>query len=293
MYSNPINLVGESGAKDHSLNVFAIAHPPQKKIRKSPKLPMNDLAVPPDFLIIGVQKGGTTSLYNYLIQHPQVAAANHKEVHFFDLNFDKGIEWYKSQFSNSTEGDRLLTGEASPYYIFHPRVAERVYDLFPQIKIILLLRNPIERAISHYYYYVKIGCENLSLEAAIAAEPQRLAGEIEKLIANETYYSYNHQHHAYLSRGIYADQLSNWLKFFPKEQMLILKSEDLYTNPAATFNTTLEFLNLPPHQLENYEKYNAGEYPPIREEMYQQLTAYFQPHNQRLAELLGTNFVTW
>jgi hypothetical protein len=254
---------------------------------------MNELAVPPDFLIIGVQKGGTTSLYNYLIQHPQVAAANHKEVHFFDLNFDQGVEWYKSQFSNSTEGDRRITGEASPYYIFHPRVAERVYDLFPQIKIILLLRNPIERAISHYYYYVKIGCENLSLEAAIAAEPQRLAGEIEKLMASQTYYSYNHQHYAYLSRGIYADQLSNWLKFFPKEQMLILKSEDLYTNPAATFNTTLEFLNLPFHQLENYEKYNAGEYPPIREEMYQQLEAYFQPHNQRLAELLGTNFVIW
>ncbi|OCQ91431.1 sulfotransferase [Oscillatoriales cyanobacterium USR001] len=254
---------------------------------------MNELAVPPHFLIIGVQKGGTTSLYNYLIQHPQIAPATHKEVHFFDLNFDKGVEWYKSQFPNSTESDRLLTGEASPYYIFHPHVPHRVYNLFPQIKIILLLRNPIERAISHYYYYVKIGCENLSLENAIAAEPQRLAGEIEKLIANETYYSYNHQHHAYLSRGIYADQLLNWMKFFPKEQILILKSEDLYTNPAATFNTALEFLNLPHHQLENYEKYNAGEYPSISQEIHQQLQAYFQPHNQRLAAILGTNFVNW
>ena len=251
---------------------------------------MNQLAVPPDFLIIGVQKGGTTSLYNYLIQHPQIAAATDKEVHFFDLNFDKGVEWYKSRFPNSTESDRLLTGEASPYYIFHPHVPQRVYDLFPQIKLIVLLRNPVDRAISHYYYYVKINYESLSLEDAIAAEPIRLQGEIEKLIASETYYSYNHQHHAYLSRGIYVNQLPNWMKLFPKEQILILKSEDLYTDPAATFNTTLEFLNLPPHQLENYEKHNSGEYPPVSEELYQQLKDYFRPHNQRLAEYLGKDF---
>ncbi len=247
----------------------------------------------PNFIIIGVQKGGTSSLYTYLTHHPQIAEARQKEVHFFDLNLDKGIEWYRSQFPSIGDGTERQICEASPYYIFHPCVPQRVYNVFPQVKLILLLRNPVDRAISHYYHEVRLGFENLSLEEAIAAEPQRLAGEIEKLMASQTYYSHNHQHYAYLSRGIYADQILNWLKFFPKEQMLILKSEDLYTNPAATFNTTLEFLNLPSYQLEKYDKYNAGEYGSVNEEIYQQLTAYFQPHNQRLAGLLGTSFVIW
>lgn len=245
---------------------------------------------PPDFIIIGVQKGGTTSLYNYLIQHPQIAPAAQKEIHYFDLNFDRTPEWYCSQFPQPQTGENLLTGEASPYYIFHPQVPGRIRDLFPKVKIIALLRNPVERAISHYYYYIKIGYESLSLESAIAAEPDRLKGEIEKLLANPTYESYNHRHHTYLTRGIYADQLPAWMKLFPKEQILILKSEDLYDNPCATFNTVLEFLNLPPHQLETYEKYNSTQYPRVSEKLYRELTAYFRSHNQRLAEMCDRDF---
>lgn len=118
----------------------------------------------PDFIIIGVQKGGTTSLYSYLTQHPQIAPATQKEIHYFDFNFDKSTDWYCSHFSTSSEGEYLLAGEASPYYIFHPQVPQRIYDLFPQVKIIALLRNPVERAISHYYYYIKIQYESLSLK---------------------------------------------------------------------------------------------------------------------------------
>ncbi|XZN90591.1 MAG: sulfotransferase family protein [Microcoleus sp.] len=252
--------------------------------------PMNQIPKPPDFIIIGVQKGGTTSLYNYLTQHPQIVPATQKEVHYFDLNFDKGADWYYSQFPQPKSGENLTTGEASPYYIFHPQVPGRIHDLCPQVKIIALLRNPIYRAISHYYYYIKIGYESLSLESAIASEPERLQGEIEKLIANPNYYSYEHQHHSYLTRGIYADQLPAWMKLFPQEQILIIKSEDLYTNPSPTFNTVLEFLNLPPHQLQTYERYNSTEYPPISEAIYEQLRAYFRSHNQRLAQMCDRDF---
>ncbi|NJK67485.1 MAG: sulfotransferase domain-containing protein [Microcoleus sp. SU_5_3] len=251
---------------------------------------MKPIPTSPDFLIVGVQKGGTTSLYNYLIQHPQVAPAAQKEIHYFDLNFDRSPDWYCSQFPQPENDEYLLTGEASPYYIFHPHVPGRIYDLFPKAKIIALLRNPVERAISQYYYYIKIGYESLSLEEAIAREPERLKGEIEKLLANPTYYSYEHQHHAYLSRGIYADQLPAWMKLFPKSQLLILKSEDLYTNPCGTFNTVLEFLDLPSHQLETYEKYNSTKYSPVNETVYQQLKDYFRSHNQRLAELCDRDF---
>jgi Sulfotransferase domain len=251
---------------------------------------MKPIPKPPDFLIVGVQKGGTTSLYNYLIQHPQVAPAAQKEIHYFDLNFDKSPEWYCSQFPQLENGECLLTGEASPYYIFHPHVPGRIYDLFPKSKIIALLRNPVERAISQYYYYIKIGYESLSLEEAIAREPERLKGEIEKLLANPNYYSYEHQHHTYLRRGIYADQLPAWMKLFPKEQILILKSEDLYANSCETVNIVLEFLNLPPHQLEAYGKHNSTEYPPVSEAVYQELKDYFRSHNQRLAELCDRDF---
>ncbi|MGL5060957.1 MAG: sulfotransferase domain-containing protein [Microcoleus sp.] len=244
----------------------------------------------PDFIIIGVQKGGTTSLYNYAIQHPQIAPAIQKEIHYFDLNFDKSTDWYCSQFPTPAGDEYLLTGEASPYYMFHPRVPQRIYDLFPKVKIIALLRNPVDRAISHYYYHIKIQHESLSFEEAIAREPERLAGELEKLLSDPTYYSYEHQWHAYLGRGIYADQLPAWLQLFPKEQILILKSEDLYTNPCETYNQVLDFLNLPSHQLETYEKYNATEYPPISETVYQQLKEYFRSHNQRLAEMLDRDF---
>jgi hypothetical protein len=251
---------------------------------------MKPIPTPPDFLIIGAQKGGTTSLYVYLTQHPQIAHATQKEVHYFDLNFDKGADWYYSQFPQPENDPYKITGEASPYYIFHPHVPQRIYDLCPQVKIIVLLRNPVDRAISHYYHCIKIGYESLSLESAIAQEPERLKGEIKKLLASPTYYSYEHQHHTYLKRGIYADQLPAWMKLFPKEQILIIKSEDLYTNPSETVNTVLEFLDLPPQQLETYEKYNSTQYQPVSEAVYQQLKDYFRSHNQRLAELCDRDF---
>ena len=251
---------------------------------------MKQPSKPPDFIIIGVQKGGTTSLYNYLIQHPQIAPAAQKEIHYFDLNFNKTPDWYYSQFPQAQSGEHLLTGEASPYYIFHPRVAQRIHDLCPKVKIIALLRNPVERAISHYHYYIKIGYESLSLESAIVQEPDRLKGEIEKILASPTYESYNHRHYTYLSRGLYADQLPAWMQLFPKSQLLILKSEDLYANPGGTYNNVLQFLGLSPHELETYGKHNATEYPPVSETVYEQLRAYYRSPNQRLTELCDRDF---
>lgn len=242
----------------------------------------------PDFIIIGAQKCGTTSLYQYLIQHPQVVPASQKEVHFFDLNFAQGVDWYRQQFKPISQG--FITGEASPYYIFHPLVAKRIYKLFPQVKLIALLRNPVERAISHYYHEVRLGCEKLGLLDAIAQEPARLKGETPKMLADETYYSYNHQHYTYLSRGIYVEQLKHWMQFFPKEQLLVLPSEELYNQPNQVLNQVLEFLQLPSYQLTQYDKYNSGEYPAVTPEIRQQLQTYFQPYNQQLEELLGVKF---
>ncbi len=263
----------------------------------------------PDFLIIGAQRCGTTSLYSYLVRHPQIVPAERKEVHFFDLNFHKGVDWYRDQFPTfakyvSQSGEQsiadeqdnfirgFITGESSPYYIFHPSVPQRLYQLFPQVKLIVLLRDPVARAISHYNHEIRLNAEYLSIEDAIAQEEFRLKGEIEKILACETYYSFNHQHYSYLSRGTYIEQLTTWMSFFPREQFLILKSEDFYDNPAVILNKAFDFLNLPSHKLDKYDKLNAGDYleTEISEATRLQLKAYFQPYNQKLEEYLGTNF---
>lgn len=241
---------------------------------------------PPHFIIIGVQKGGTNSLYNYLCQHSQILAASQKEIHFFTLNYDKGLDWYQTQFPANADGKLLLTGEGSPYYLFHPLVPQRLYEAFPETKLIVLLRDPVERAISHYYWEVRIGCESLSLEEAIAQEPQRLQGETEKILADGTYFSFNHQHYSYLARGIYVEQLQHWMKFFSKEQFLILKSEDLYSNSAKIVNQVFDFLGVPHYELPSYDKYNVNNYPPVDSHIKQQLKAYFQPFNQKLFEFI-------
>ncbi|MCT7979954.1 sulfotransferase domain-containing protein [Laspinema olomoucense] len=244
----------------------------------------------PDFLIIGTQKGGTTSLYHYLTQHTQILPAAQKEVHFFGLNFHHGIDWYRQQFPLPESEKQMLTGEATPYYLFHPLVPRRVKNLFPQVKLIVLLRNPVERAWSHYNHEVRLGFETLSFAEAIAQEPARLAGEVEKMLADPKYYSYNHQHYTYLSRGIYANQLKSWMELFPKEQFLILSSEAFYANPAATLAKTLAFLGLPPMEIEDYPKHNAGEYATLPDGLQSTLNQYFQPHNQHLLDEFSLNF---
>ncbi len=241
----------------------------------------------PDFLIIGAQKCGTNSLYNYLVQHPLVAPSLEHEIHYFDLNFDKELNWYQSKFPERES--EIITGESSPYYLSHPLVAQRIFEIYPQIKLIVLLRNPAERTISHYYHEVRLGHESLSLPEAIAAEKNRLTGEIEKMIETRTYYSFNHQHYTYRARGKYIEQLQNWMRFFPKEQLLILLSEDLFTAPLETMNKVHNFLELPAYYSEKYLKYNSGKYSSPTDDIYQQLVEYFQPHNQQLAKYLGVD----
>ncbi|NEQ36601.1 MAG: sulfotransferase domain-containing protein [Okeania sp. SIO3I5] len=242
----------------------------------------------PNFLIIGAQKCGTNSLYNYLIQHPLVAPSLQHEIHYFDLNFDKDLKWYRAQFPELEPG--IITGESSPYYLFHPLVAQRIFEKYPQMKLILILRNPAERAISHYYHEVRLGYESLSLKEAIAAEQTRLQGEVDRIIQTGRYYSFNHQHYTYKARGIYIEQLQNWMSIFPKKQFIILKSEDLFSNPQKTMNKVFQFLELPAYSSEKYLQYNSGNYSQPSAEIYQELVEYFQPYNQKLAEYIGINF---
>lgn len=135
---------------------------------------------------------------------------------------------------------------------------QRVKQQFPDIKLIVLLRDPVQRTWSHYHHEVRYGFETLGFEAALDSEAERLAGEWEKLRCDPNYYSFNHQHYTYLSRGRYIEQLKNWMELFPKEQFLILNSEQFYANPSATLTVTLAFLGLSPCDLGEYDRYNIG-----------------------------------
>ena len=247
----------------------------------------------PSFIVFGSQRCGTTSLYHYLTQHPCIAASLRKEVHFFDHHYTKGESWYRAHFPTVAEqksAQHLITGEASPYYIFHPLVASRVAAMLPDVKLIALLRNPIDRAHSHYYHERKKGAEPLSFAEAIEREPERLRGEREKIIADPNYYGFSHHHHSYLTRGIYVDQLKVWMEHFRREQFLIIKSEDFYSDPGTTTQRIFEFLDLPPQPAQDYRNYNSNSYKKMDGAMRSELIEFYQPHNARLAEYLGMSF---
>ncbi|MGD1809417.1 sulfotransferase domain-containing protein [Dapis sp. BLCC M126] len=247
----------------------------------------------PNFIIIGVMKSGTTSLYNYLIQHPQIIPAKKKEVHFFDKNFHKGIYWYRSHFPLFSNLD-YVTGEGSPYYIFHPLVGQRIAKTIPQVKLIAVLRNPINRAFSHYQRNVARGYENLSFEEAIDREEERLKGEREKILNDERYRSRNYTFYSYLSRGRYIEQIQDWLHYFPQQQFLFIKSEDLFTNQSEIYSQVLNFLDLPQFQPNTFEVYLSGEYKKNRQKMNDEtrrrLTEYFEPYNRKLSDFLGDDY---
>jgi hypothetical protein len=251
----------------------------------------------PDFLIIGGQKCGTTSLYNYLIRHPGVLRAARKELRYFTQQFELGDSWYRQQFPNAkrrmlnrlTNG-RTLTGEATPYYLFHPLAPARIRAAYPRVRLIAMLRNPVDRAFSHYKHHVKLGEEHLPFEDAIAAEQARLAGEFERLAADGGYVAHALRVYSYLARGVYADQYERWYRYFAPDRILTLSSEQFFSNPAGAFAQALEFLGLPEHRLQDYETFNPGREETFAPELRERLIDYFRPHNERLYRLLDRDF---
>jgi hypothetical protein len=239
----------------------------------------------PGTVILGAQKSGTTSLHYYLVQHPGVTAPLRKEVHYFDLNLERGERWYRAHFGHSDAPGLNL--DSSPYYLFHPAVPQRLRDLLPQARLIVLLRDPVRRAYSHYWHECDKGREKLSFEDAVAAEPGRVDAAHEALARGQVAHSGDHQHFSYLARGRYAEQLERWFAAFPREQFLILRFEDLAREPLAVLNRTLGFLGLAPATSVSLEARHKRSYPPMSEATAARLREYFEPHNRRLEALLG------
>jgi len=250
----------------------------------------------PNFIIIGAQKSGTSSLHHYLSQHPQILPSITKEVHFFDGginpsvdNFELGLAWYRAHFPLRIRlSTHRKTFESSPLYIFNPFAPQRIFDLIPDVKIIALLRNPTERAISHYFHEKKKNREPLSIYAALQEEEIRL----ESIIKEKDYKNYIFVHYSYKSRGLYQDQLERYLNYFPRQQILILNSEKFFTDPDNTLRRVFEFVevdtefkvkNLTPQNVTN----NRSD---VASDVYEYLNSFFLPHNQALYTLVGENY---
>lgn len=181
----------------------------------------------PGALIIGAAKAGTTSLFEYLVQHPQVCGARFKEVRFFDRQWERGSRWYRANFAPGP-GQHLCI-EATPAYLHVAEVPARVHSLIPEAKLIVLVREPIARAFSHYNYRLSEGTETLSFEEALALEEHR-----------------SHRF-AYRDCSLYWPQISRWRRHFPDTSILFLKSERLFEDPTRVFGEVLAFLGLEPH----------------------------------------------
>jgi hypothetical protein len=262
----------------------------------------------PDFLLIGAKRSGSTSLYRYLGEHPQVAPLfpsarrlplmreDQKGVHYFDHPTDAhSLRWYRAHFQTGAaraRRGRRVTGEASPYYLFHPLAAPRAAATVPGARILVLLREPVARTYSHWSEQHRNGVEPLDFEAALDAEASRTAGEEARLAADAHAVSFAHEHQSYVAQSEYADALERWVARFSRECILVLRSEDLYVTPQAAFDRVTDFLGIDRHRLRDARVWNAAPREPLTPATQTRLEAHFTPFRGRLASLVGPE-ITW
>ena len=241
----------------------------------------------PDFLLVGTQRGGTTSLFRALAPHPGVAQPTfHKGVHYFDVHYERGPSWYRGHFP-LRRGERLAF-ESAGYYMHHPLAPERIAADLPGAKLLVLLRDPVERAFSAHKHELARGFETEpSFERALELEPERLDGEVERILADPAYLSHAHRHLAYLDRGRYADQLEVLFKLFGRERVHVTFAEDFFAEPEPAYDAVVDFLGLPRWRPAAFERHNARPSAPLTPELRARLADHFAPQDERLAALLG------
>jgi len=252
----------------------------------------------PDFVIIGESKCGTTSLYNYMIQHPAIKPALTKEINFFNWSYDKPQNWYSAHFptkfkkklSKNIYKKLFLTGESTPLYLFNSQVPRRMFETIPNVKIIVVLRNPVDRAYSHYHDLgVRLGKEKRTFDDAINSQLKIL--EEKNYVTTDYDGNFTDRLYQYVERGIYFDHLKIWMDVYPLKQFLILKTEELEMNPSEILNSVFKFLSLPNYDKINFErKYNVTRYKPMNEQLRKILKEFFKPHNEKLYKFLKRDF---
>lgn len=249
----------------------------------------------PDFLLIGGQRCGTTSLFRALMQHRRVVRPSfHKGVNYFDINYQRGPAWYAGHFPlRRTASRRVPPGtkpvvfEASGYYMFHPLALGRAVQDLPNIKLVAMLRDPVERAYSAWKHEKARGFETESFMTALQCEDARLAGERDRIQADPSYYSYAHRHHAYRGRGEYLKLLNPAMGLMPRSQLHIIYSEDFFLHPESEFRALADFLDISPQDDMKFERFNARPSSSMPQEAREYLSEYFHSQRAPLEEFVG------
>lgn len=273
----------------------------------------------PDYIIIGVSKSGTTTMYQLISAHPDVLPSIVKEVYFFNIegNYEKGKMWYRSFFPSHLHkrhlsrrhGRRILSGESTPSYMQHTMAPARVRAALPNVKMIVMLRNPVDRAYSHYHMSIRMQRESLTFEEAVAAEKARMRYYMERAVSEPEFSWYGRQY-SYLGTGHYAEQLAYWFRYHDRNKFLILTLDELKADQRGVMGRVFEFLGLEPFDTGDLHptamiphrfgpglgirnigwQYNVGRYDTMNHDTRSMLVDYFRPHNERLQQLLDRGF---
>jgi hypothetical protein len=250
----------------------------------------------PSFLLVGAQRAGTTTLHLALRAHPNVVLHRlHKGVNYFDVNYEHGLEWYRAHFPlaayararTALAGHAPITGESSGYYMFHPLAAERIGKDLPGVKLIAMVRDPVERAYSAHQHESARGFETEPFERALELEESRLAGEVERMRADTAYQSFSHRHHAYVTRGRYAEQLAQLAQHCGHDNLFVLDADAFFLNPLEHYEQVLSFLSLPSHEQPPLRKTNARARAPMPDSLRTRLRQQFEEADLALVSFLG------
>ena len=246
----------------------------------------------PDFFVIGVVRSGTTSLFHYLNQHPNIVGASYDELGYFDDNYHLGVNWYKSLFPTiftkkriEKEQGKCLSFDDTPFYIYNPQVVRRIHENFPNSKMILLLRNPVDRAYSNYNLSPN---RKLTFEETIENEINEIQNT--NLELKDESYLVNDFYEKILPRGFYAKQLEVWYQIFSKEKILIKSSEDFANNTDEVLNEIFDFLDVKQVKIKDITKHNVRKFPPMEQKTRDYLIEFFKPHNESLYKLINEKF---
>ncbi|MDC0205082.1 sulfotransferase domain-containing protein [Nitrosopumilus sp.] len=245
----------------------------------------------PDFLIIGSVRSGTTSLYYDICQHPSIEKAAYDEIGYFDDNYHLGENWYRSFFPTKNKMQKIkqntrkaITGEDTPFYIWNEIASKRIKKDLPGVKLIVILRNPVERAYSNYFLGVREGNEINNFDQAIKEDIKLIENKTPEKLEN---YDYKR---SYIAKGFYAKQLKKWLKNFQKDQIYIISTEELEKNPKVVLNNIFQFLKLSDFSINQINQYKKSKYPEINYDIKKKLNDYFEPHNEELFKLINKKF---
>jgi len=243
----------------------------------------------PDFIIIGTVRSGSTSLYYNICEHPSVLEAAYDEIGYFDSNYHLGENWYRSMFPTQKIMNKIredtgysITGEDTPFYFWKKEVAERISLDIPKTKIIVILRNPVDRAYSNYNLAVRENNEKLTFEEAIQEEME--------FLSKNSFLETVNRFRSYLTKGVYVNQIIPWLEIFPRDQFHFLSIEQMKSEPVDTLNQIFKFLSIPNYNIPTPQRRKVTNYKKMNDRTREQLIEYYKPHNEKFFETIKQKF---